>query len=181
MKQEFVIRTWARATRDTFDMPPVKALLDRIIQPGDVVIDPFARNSTWATYSNDLNPETTAQYHMDAEDFLDMLIEKRIQADVCLFDPPYSPRQISECYKNVGRAVTKKDTQNARLYRSCKDKLAVLTRPQGLVVCCGWSSVGMGKSRGFELMETRLVCHGGAHNDTIITVNRLAKGYLEAA
>jgi hypothetical protein len=31
----------------------------------------------------------------------------------------------------------------------------------------GWSSVGFGKNRGWRMIEILLVCHGGAHNDTI--------------
>jgi len=38
--------------------------------------------------------------------------------------------------------------------------------------CCGWDSNGFGKNRGFELIELLLVCHGGRHNDTIVTVER---------
>lgn len=30
----------------------------------------------------------------------------------------------------------------------------------------------MGKERGFEILEILLVCHGGAHNDTICLAER---------
>lgn len=36
-----------------------------------------------------------------------------------------------------------------------------------IVLSFGWNTVGMGKNRGFEIIEIMLVCHGGAHNDTI--------------
>jgi len=35
------------------------------------------------------------------------------------------------------------------------------------VLSFGWNSVGMGITRGYEIVEILLVCHGGAHNDTI--------------
>lgn len=47
---------------------------------------------------------------MDAEDFLKSRTE---QFDLAIFDPPYSPRQISECYKSIGREVGMAGAQNA--------------------------------------------------------------------
>jgi hypothetical protein len=43
-------------------------------------------------------------------------------------------------------------------------------------MCFGWNSSGIGIKRGFELIEVLLVCHGGSHNDTIVTVERKIKG-----
>ena len=40
----------------------------------------------------------------------------------------------------------------------------------GIVLSCGWNSMGIGKTRGFEIIEILLVAHGGAKNDTIVTV-----------
>lgn len=37
---------------------------------------------------------------------------------------------------------------------------------------CGWNSAGFGKVRGYVFEEILLVAHGGAHNDTIVTVER---------
>lgn len=42
-----------------------------------------------------------------------------------------------------------------------------VTEVGGEVLSFGWNSVGMGKSRGFEIVEIMLVSHGGMHNDTI--------------
>lgn len=36
----------------------------------------------------------------------------------------------------------------------------------------GWDSNGFGVTRGFELTEMLIVCHGAGHNDTICTVER---------
>ena len=44
--------------------------------------------------------------------------------------------------------------------------------PGGIAISCGWNSIGMGKTHGFEIIEILLVCHGRAHNDTIVTVER---------
>jgi len=40
----------------------------------------------------------------------------------------------------------------------------------GLAIVCGWNSNGVGKSRGFELIDGLVVAHGLHHNDTIVTV-----------
>lgn len=49
--------------------------------------------------TNDLDPTTTADYHLDAIDFLKL--QSDTSCDLVLFDPPYSPRQVSECYKKL--------------------------------------------------------------------------------
>lgn len=90
--------------------------------------------------------------------------------DAALLDPPYSPRQMSEAYKNAGRKVGMNETQNGRLYKECKDRLSLLLRLGGVAITCGWNSNGFGIGRGFRLEEILLVPCGAAHNDYIITV-----------
>lgn len=160
-------REFAMGNGDTFSIPQVSRLLDRWLQDATVVIDPFARNSTRGTITNDLNPATAAQHHIDAEEFVAGLTG---EADAVLFDPPYSPRQVKELYQQIGKRCTKRDTQQP--YRVIKDQLAALLVPGGIAVSCGWNSTGFGKGRGCELLEVLLVHHGGNHNDTIITVER---------
>jgi hypothetical protein len=41
-----------------------------------------------------------------------------------------------------------------------------------VVISCGWNSAGMGSNRGFDVQEILMVCHGGAHNDTIVVVEK---------
>jgi hypothetical protein len=135
-------------------------------------IDPFARNKQLATWCNDLNPATSAPFHMDAEDFCKAAVQRGAMVDLALFDPPYSPRQISECYKSFGKEVTGKDTQNAALYKRVRDALHALIVPGGICLSFGWSTNGMGLKRGYEIIEILLVAHGGAHNDTICMAER---------
>jgi len=166
-----ILRKWCMPNSNTFEMQPVKDLLDQEIDCDDIVVDPFARNSMYAKeWSNDLNPQTDAKFHMDAVAFCDMLIEQNVQADVVLFDPPYSPRQITECYQSIGKEVTAKDTQNARLYKEVKSRLARILKPGGTAICFGWNSNGFGKTYGFRMRSIMLLPHGSAHYDTIVTV-----------
>ena len=50
--------------------------------------------------------------------------------------------------------------------------LKLIANQQRVVLCFGWNSGGIGKTLGFELTEILMVAHGGAHNDTICTVER---------
>jgi hypothetical protein len=64
------------------------------------------------------------------------------------------------------------DTQNSRLNKVCKDSMKEILKTGGFAICFGWNSGGMGVTRGFELVEILLVAHGGAHNDTIVTIEK---------
>lgn len=154
---------------DTFSIKPINDFIWHYLKSSKLSIDPFARNGTLANHTNDLNPETSAQSHMDAEQWLKQLT---FFADLMLFDPPYSPRQISECYQKVGREVGMEGTQNAALYKRVRDAAMPVLLPESIVLSFGWNSAGMGKARGFELIEQLNVCHGRAHNDTICTAER---------
>jgi len=160
-------RKWGMPTPDTFDCHPIGQFVQKYIRESSVSIDSFARNRRWATYTNDINPQTEAEYHMDAEWFCNLMRARLVLADLGIFDPPYSPTQITECYGSFGKAATREDTQNARLYSRVRDALASLICVGGIVLSFGWNSAGMGRRRGFEPLETMLVNHGGAHNDTI--------------
>lgn len=167
-------RVWAMPNADTFSVPVIGALVHKYLH--GVSVDPFARNKRWATFTNDLNPTTDAEHHMDAVDFLEMLSENDVTADVLILDPPYSPRQISECYKAAGKTVGMKDTQNAALYARVRSTARRLCKRGTIVLSFGWNSCGMGK--GFALRELLLVAHGGAHNDTICVVEEMTTGLV---
>lgn len=156
-------RVWAMPSEDTFSIAPIKAFVRRHMR--GVSVDPFARNKRWATYTNDLNPHTEAEHHLDAVDFLRKLDGEGVRADTVIFDPPYSPRQIAECYAAAGLTATMADTQSARFKRECRDAIRALCAPGTVVLSFGWNSVGMGPL--YRTDEILLVCHGGDHNDTI--------------
>lgn len=163
-------RVFAMPNGDTFSIPPIGRFVRGYLAESLVSVDPFARNKDWATYTNDLNPSTTAQSHVDAEVFCRSLVG--VVADLVLFDPPYSPRQISECYQSIGLRVGMKETQNAALYKRVRDSFDPLVPGGGVVLSFGWNSVGMGVKRGYVIEEIMLVSHGGGHNDTICLAER---------
>lgn len=163
-------RHWAMPDANTFQIPPVAALLRRVLAGRKSIVDPFARASKWATWANDLDASFGHAFALEARDFARELKARNVVADAILFDPPYSPRQIAECYRGIGRGVTMEDTQLAGMVSELRDLLTNIAGPGCLAVSFGWNSVGFGKSRHWRQTEIHLVCHGGGHNDTICTV-----------
>ena len=154
---------WCMPSKWTFSMPPVSQFLDRWLDGCDVVADPFSGRSTRASLRNDLG---FGGIH--AEDFCKSLDEA--SCDAVLFDPPYSPRQISECYKSIGLKAAMADTQNGALYARVRAPLLRALKPGGIALSFGWQSSGFG--RALTTLEVLLVQHGGAHNDTICVAQR---------
>lgn len=64
------------------------------------------------------------------------------------------------------------ETTQASYWSRMKDEIARILSPEGLCISFGWNSNGIGKKRGFEILEILLVAHGGAHNDTICMVEK---------
>jgi hypothetical protein len=154
--------------KNTFNIKPIRQIIHKYTSDCEVIIDPFANTSSIATITNDLCQDYETNYHMDALDFLKTFGDKSV--DAVLYDPPYSLRQISECYKSVGIRTTSEMMQSS--WRSKQlDEIARIVKPRGKVPCFGWNSSGVGKARDFELVEILLVAHGGSHNDTIVTVD----------
>ena len=163
-------RVWAMPNKETFSIQPIGALVKRYLANAQVSVDPFARNKRWATHTNDLNPQTEAEYHLDALDFLEMLKNHKVKADVVIFDPPYSIRQVKECYAGIG--IDKVPHDKTHGWRRERDLLSELLKPNGIALSFGWNSIGMGIKRGFQITEILLCSHGREHNDTICTVER---------
>lgn len=160
-------RKWAMPNKNTFDIKPIKELLQEEIDDAEFWIDPFANKSKLAAITNDLNPEYDTDYHMDALDFFKLF--KDASVDGVLYDPPYSVRQVSECYKKVGRNVTGETTRST-FWTNHKKEISRIVKKGGKVISFGWNSGGIGKQNGFEIVRILLVPHGGVHNDTICTV-----------
>lgn len=161
-------RVWQMPNSKTFKIKPIKELIDRYLVKG-IVIDPFANENKIANITNDLDTQYNTDYHLDALDFLKL--HNDLSIDMCLYDPPYSPRQVSECYKKLDKTVNMQTTQ-ASYWSNQKKEISRIIKKDGIVITCGWNSGGIGKKYGFEIIEILLVPHGGWHNDTIITVER---------
>lgn len=179
-KAELTIRReWAMPNKATFSIKPIENLVKRVvlqyrnemISTGNaLIIDPFSNGRRGiADITNDLNPDIECDYNMDALDFLRIFDPNSV--DGVLFDPPYSPRQVSECYKKLDKTVNMETTQ-ASFWGNMKREIGRIVKNGGFCITCGWNSGGIGKKYGFEIQEILIVAHGGWHNDTIVTVER---------
>ena len=159
-------RVWAMPNKNTFEIKPIHDLIVEEMTDG-TWIDPFANRNKLATITNDLSQEFDTDYHLDALDFMKLFGDASV--DGVLYDPPYSPRQVSECYNNVGFNVTW-DTTKASFWGNHKREISRIVKVGGKVITFGWNSGGIGYKYGFEITRILMVPHGGWHNDTICTV-----------
>lgn len=159
-----ITKLWAMPSKNTFQIKPIKFFVENYTCKAKTIIDPFANESTYGTITNDLNPEYNTTYHLDALDFLRTLPDE--SADLVLYDPPFSSRQVSECYKGFGIEVTS-ETTSAAWRAKHLDEIARIVKPNGKVLSFGWNTNGVGKKRGFTQIEILIVSHGGSRNDTL--------------
>lgn len=164
-------RAWAMPNKWTFKIKPIDELLNKYIQlQGANWADPFCGHSLRAQFRNDLDEKNAFTCsHKDALEFVTAL---PAELEGALFDPPYSPGQMARAYKNAGRKVGMKETQNATFYSKIRNELAPKIKIGGIVISFGWNSTGMGKKRGFEPIEMLIINHGSAINDTLVLVER---------
>ena len=76
------------------------------------ILDPFANECSIKNHlknceyiSNDLDTTFDTDYHLEAQDFMKLFEDNSV--DVILFDPPYSGRQVAECYKKLNKTVSR--------------------------------------------------------------------------
>lgn len=153
--------------KHTFQIRPIASLLNKYVGNGKGWIDPFAGENSPAEITNDLNPGKPTKYHLHAKDFAKMLTGLY---EGCLFDPPYSLRQVKECYDAIGVKLFAEDTQ--RFPQNVKEVIAPKIKNGGTVITFGWNSQGFGRNLGFEIIEVLMIAHGRSHNDTIVTVEK---------
>lgn len=141
----------------TFEIPQIKKLIEEERLSG-LTIEPFPYQSK-----------------IDCFDYLNKF-DAQI-ANFGLVDPPYSKRQVSEHYKEMGVKVTGWHTSSGWTSKLRKEVSRVI-KPGGKTITFGWNSCGVGLTNGFEITRILIVCHGGDHNDTICTVERKMQARL---
>ena len=161
-------RIWAMPNKKTFTIKPVKELIEKYYDENEIWLNPFSNESKYGI-TNDIDTQYKTDYNLDALDFLKKFKDNSI--DGVLFDPPFSPRQVSECYKKLNLTVNMQTTQ-ASFWGNLKQEINRVVKKDGIVISFGWNSGGIGKTNGFEIQEILLVPHGGWHNDTICTVEK---------
>ena len=165
-KKELIIieRKWAMPNKWTFTIKPIAELLKEEVT-GGLWCDPFAgeNGDKYAHVTNDL-----ANGGIDALKFLKK--QKNKTFDGVLLDPPYSITQAKQCYKGRGMELLDTKPTSLKYWADVKTEIARIVKPKGKAICFGWTSMGIGKNRGFEIKKILLVPHGGSKNDTLVTV-----------
>lgn len=167
LKLMIINRIWAMPNKWTFKIYPIKNLLNRISDNYSNWVDPFAGMNSPCGFTNDIRSNMNAKSNLDAQQFLKGLESNSF--DGCLYDPPYSLHQAKQCYESAG---LKNLSGSMKWWAVNKDEIARVIKPGGLCVSFGWNSNGLGKNRGFEIIEILVVPHGGSKNDTIVVVEK---------
>ncbi len=167
-----VSRVWAMPNKWTFKVPVIAEFVHSYANGGVNWADPFAGQSDYAEFRNDINPANNQPVCMEALEFLQAL--EGIELDGVIFDPPYSLTQVSRSYKDIGLKFKGKENPTGG-FPLVRDAIAQTVRSGGHVLSFGWNTVGMGKGRGFEMVELLVVCHGGNRNDTLCVAERKNK------
>ena len=173
-----ITREWSMPNSRTFKIKPIKNIIERYqeeLVSNSLVLDPFSNQNIVIDrerlnlITNDIDPQYDTDYSLDALDFLKMFSDESV--DLVLYDPPYSPRQVSEVYRKLDMSVNMQTTQ-ASYWGNQKKEISRIVKKGGYVLTFGWNSGGIGKTKGFEIVEILMVAHGGWHNDTIVTVEK---------
>ena len=164
-----ITRQWAMPNKNTFSIKCIKKLIEKYNSESFISIDPFANENNLAKITNDLDKNFKTDYNLDAYDFLCCFEDNSI--DLVLFDPPYSPRQVSEVYRKLGYTVNMQTTQSTYWTR-LKKEIARVLKVDGICISFAWNTNGIGKKNGFDLIEVLIVAHGAAHNDTLCCVEK---------
>ena len=136
-----ISRQWCMSNSLTFKIKPIKKLIERYHDPSKKWLDPFCRTNPFKSITNDLDPSIASDYSLESLDFLKLFDD--CSADGVFFDPPYSPRQIKECYNGIGLKVLQSDTQSS-WWSNRKNEVARVLDVGGICISCGWNTNALG-------------------------------------
>lgn len=162
-----------RSNKETHRLGPVENLfrkywtqIDGIGVRLHPVVDPFARNCSWAgKFTNDISIDSEANYHMDAFDFLQKMHNEHRKFHIGILDPPFSARQANESYGGEGANLYASDSPRLRKIEASICRLIV---PGGHIIKFGYNSNP--PANNMELKEIKILSFGGVVNDWICSV-----------
>jgi len=126
------------------------------------VIDPFARNCEWAyPNTNDINPETKAQYNMDALDFIEM--HEPGSFAIGLLDPPFSARMEKDKYGTANLYAA-----DSAHMRAIEKALGNIIQTNGFIIKLGYNSSSPHPS--FQFVNGEIWNLGACRNDIICSI-----------
>ena len=166
---------YSASTKETSEWRPYQQLWHKYneiatrkiwdIQLTDVefACDPFARNCRWAEpWTNDINIDTKAKWHLDAEDFLREIDTERFA--IMLLDPPFSDRMSKDKYQSSGNLYASDSAKMLRIQKLAGN----LVIPGGFIIKAGYNTNKPHNC--FDLVEVRIVAMGNCRNDVLFSV-----------
>lgn len=172
--------TWVkyrRPTKNTHEWRPYEQLwtkyhslaVDLLSEGLNTAIDPFARNCSWAyPFTNDLNIDTEAEDHLDAEVYLEMILKREGRGSfvIGLLDPPFSDSMDKKLYDQPG---------STNLYSSDSGKMKKIQFHMGNLIADGGYIIKAGYNTNpphpaFDLVEIRIASLGASRNDVLFSV-----------
>ena len=151
---------WSMPNRWTFSIPEIKTYLETICKDKKVLF-PFAGmtriDSCKEALYIDINPDVKPNLVIDCVDWLQEQPAKPVWDGIAL-DPPFSIFASKRFYKG----------KHLSPMRIIKDLCVPLVKQSGFVITLGYTSTGMGKSRGFQKIDLQIYNHGGNRNDHLM-------------
>ena len=152
---------WHKYQDQVWNMDIKTRLLDDNII--EFACDPFARNCQWAQpWTNDINIDTKAKWHLDAEEFLREISDERFA--IMLLDPPFSDRMSKDKYQSSGNLYASDSAKMLRIQKLAGN----LVVPGGFIIKAGYNTNKPHNC--FDLVEVRIVAMGNCRNDVLFSV-----------
>jgi len=107
--------------------------------PNGVIVDPFARNCRIGTFTNDLNPETMADDHEDALEWLKAL--ESDSTDFAILDPPFSDVANERIYGMKTNLYT-----DATYFKGVMMELGRILKPGGRLLRFGYTTSNLNRT-----------------------------------
>jgi len=150
---------WFKVIYNSLDINPVDF----------VTVDPFARNCQLGhPYTNDIDPLTDAQHHLQAWDFLRWFDESSgTKADLVIFDPPFSERMSKDKYEGYGLNLYASDSKRML---ECYRIISRIIKPGGMLLKFGYNANE--NIQNYDIEKIWIVDKGGNRNSTIISLWR---------
>lgn len=131
------------------------------------IADPFARNCPIGTHTNDLNPETLAQDHMDALEWLKLQPSNFF--DLVILDPPFSDEANDRIYDHERIHGEKSNIYTqATYFKGIMMEIFRILKPFGRVLRFGYTTSSLCK--GLELMRVWCVNFYSPRNDVLVAL-----------
>lgn len=149
---------------DTHHWSSFRRIISEVLYGGctdPIIVDPFARNCPLGDeWTNDINPTTSANHHLDALEFL-QLVPSGL-ADFVIFDPPFSVHQADRKYGEGANIYAEPGRIGAMM-----KEIGRILKPGGTLIKFGYNTTQHFKW--LELQSIYILNFAGNRNDVLVS------------